>query len=256
MARLQTWGQESVTTWESLWDLPHFEVHDELSSTNDRVRELAEGGASAFATVIAGTQTAGRGRGGKHWESSVGLGLWMSFLLLPGDTGDASLTPLLVGLGTARAIEALCPESQPRIKWPNDVFVDDRKVCGILCEGVGPDGVVVGVGVNVHQRQEDFPSDLSDRATSLAATGCLGASLAQMAGEVLRQTRLLVEPLPDLLGEGLRTELQTRDALAGRMVRTEAGQEGTAIGVADDGALLIQSDGVCHTVRGGGIRIV
>jgi biotin-(acetyl-CoA carboxylase) ligase len=77
-----------------------------------------------------------------------------------------------------------------------------------------------------------------------------------MAGEVLRQTRLLVEPLPELLDEGLRNELGKRDALAGRMVRTEAGQEGTAIGVADDGALLIQSDGVCHTVRGGWIRIV
>jgi len=256
MGRLQTWGQESVTTWESLWGLPHFEVHDELSSTNDRVRVLAEEGASAFTTVIADTQTAGRGRGGKYWESSAGLGLWMSFLLRPVDGGDSSLTPLLVGLGTARAIEALCPGSQPRIKWPNDVFVNDRKVCGILCEGVGPDAVVVGVGVNVHQRQEDFPADLSDRATSLLAAGCSGQSLARMAGEVLRQTRLLVEPLPELLDEGLRNELGKRDALAGRMVRTEAGQEGTAIGVADDGALLIQSDGVCHTVRGGWIRIV
>lgn len=256
MGRLQTWGQESVSAWESLWGLPGLEAHDEIASTNDRVRELAAEGAAAFTTVIADTQSAGRGRGGKRWESSSGLGLWMSFLVRPRGAGNPALTPLLVGLGVARAIEAVCPGCRPRIKWPNDVEVNDRKVCGILCEGPAPDAIVVGVGLNVHQRPEDFSPALIERATSLGAAGCEGVSLAQVAGEVLRQTRALVEPLPSRLDEGLRGELGRRDALAGRTVRTEAGQEGMAIGIADDGALLIDAEGVRHTIRGGGISLV
>jgi BirA family biotin operon repressor/biotin-[acetyl-CoA-carboxylase] ligase len=232
------------------------EAHDALSSTNDRVRELAGEGAAAFTTVMAETQTAGRGRGGKHWESPAGMGLWMSFLLRPEGKGTPSLTPILVGLATARAIEVSCRGLRPRIKWPNDVLVDGLKVGGILCEGVGPDAVVVGVGLNINQRPEDFPSDLRDHATSLEARGCSGVSRAELAGGVLGQTRNLVDPLPDELDEGLRGELGHRDALAGRTVRTDTGQEGRAIGVARDGALLIEAEGTRHEIRGGGVSIV
>ena len=256
MGRLYTWESEPTRAWEHLWSVPHFEAYDALPSTNDRIRALAGEGAAAFSTVIAETQTAGRGRGGKYWESPPGLGLWMSFLLRPAGKGAPSLTPLLVGLATARAVELSCPGLHPRIKWPNDVLVEGRKVGGILCEGVGHDAVVVGVGLNISQRPEDFPSGLRGRATSLGAGGCPGVVRAELAGGVLRQARDLVEPLPDDLDEGLRDELQHRDALAGRTVRTETGQEGTAIGVAKDGALLIETDGTRHSIRGGGVSVV
>ena len=256
MGRLDSWESEPIVTWEHLWSVPCLEAYDELPSTNDRVRELAEEGAAGFTTVIAETQTAGRGRGGNHWESPPGSGLWMSFLLRPEGVGTPSLTPILVGLATARAIEVTCRALRPRIKWPNDVFVSGLKVGGILCEGVGPDAVVVGVGINVHQRGEDFPTGLRDRAISLATAGCPAASRAELAGGVLKQARDLADPLPNVLDGGLRSELRHRDALAGRIVRTETGHEGVAVGVARDGALLIESGGTRRSIRGGGVSIV
>ncbi len=256
MGRLELWEGRSRSVWEHLWGVPDVEIHDVLVSTNDRVRELAGEGAAAFTTVIAETQTAGRGRGGKRWESPPGMGLWMSFLLRPEGEGAPSLAPILGGLATARAIEAVCPGLRPRIKWPNDVMVSGLKVGGILCEAVGLDAIVVGVGLNIAQRPEDFPPDLRGRATSLAAVGCSGVSRAELAEGVLRQSRDLAEPLPSGLGEGLRGELQRRDALAGRTVHTDTGLKGRAVGVAQDGALLIETGGTRHAVRGGGVSIV
>ena len=256
MDRLNDWEGKPVAVWERLWNVPVLEAYDTLPSTNDRVRELAAEGAAAFTVVTAETQTTGRGRSGKRWESPTGLGLWISFLLRPPAGGAPALTPILVGLATARAIEALCPELHPEMKWPNDVFVSGRKVGGILCEGVGPDAVVVGVGLNICQREEDFPYALRDQATSLEAAGCSGVSRAELAGGLLGEARNLVEPLPDGLDERLRVELQHRDALAGRTVRTDTGQVGQAIGVADDGALLIEAEGIRYAVRGGGVSIV
>ena len=256
MSRLYHWEGKPVAVWERLWNVPVFEAYDTLHSTNDRIRELAGEGAAAFTVVIAETQTTGRGRSGKRWESPTGLGLWLSFLLRPPAGGAPALTPILVGLAAARAIEDLCPELHPEIKWPNDVLVSGRKVGGILCEGVGPDAVVVGVGLNISQREQDFPPALRNQATSLEAAGCSGVSRAELARGLLGEARNLVEPLPDGLDEGLRVELRQRDALAGRTVRTDTGQVGQAIEVADDGALMIEAEGIRYAVRGGGVSIV
>ena len=256
MSCLDDWEGEPVSVWKRLWGVPDLEAYHTLLSTNDRIRELAHQGAAAFCVVTAETQTSGRGRSGKRWHSPPGSGLWISFLLRPGSEGARTLTSILVGLAAARAIVALCPELRPEIKWPNDVLLGGRKVGGILCEGVGPDAVVVGVGLNIGQRAEDFPSDLRDRATSLEAAGCAPVSRAELAGGLLGEARRLVEPLPERLDEGLRQELGDRDALAGRTVRTDAGLVGQAVGLADDGALLIEEDGIRHAVRAGGVSIL
>ena len=245
-----------MEVWTRLWSVPCCEAHDALPSTNDRVRELAGQGAAPFTVVIADEQTRGRGRAGRRWESPPGAGLWMSFLLRPDAGVSHALTPILVGLATARAIETLCPALRPEVKWPNDVLIDGRKAGGILCEGVGGEAIVVGVGINVSQGDADFPAALRGRATSLGAAGCEGVSRAALAGAVLREARSLVEPLPDGLDGGLRRELQRRDALAGRTVRADTGQQGRALGVAADGALLIEAEGQVQAIRGGGVRVV
>ncbi len=255
MARLDEWEGEPVAAWERLWNVPRFEAHDTLPSTNDRVRELAGEGAGAFTVVTAETQTGGRGRSGKRWESAAGMGLWISFLLRPEAGGSPALIPILVGLAAAGAVETLCPELRPEIKWPNDVLVNGRKLAGVLCEAVGDDAVVVGVGIDVSQQEEDFPQALRDQATSLEASGCAGVTRARLAGRLLAGARDLVEPPPPKLHEDLRREIRRRDALVGRTVRTDTGRVGQAVGIAHDGALLVESERGRYAIRGGSVRL-
>ena len=255
-AGLTHWEGEPVSIWEALWDVPAFEAHAVIGSTNDRLRDLARAGAPAFTAVVAETQGEARGRTGKRWDSPPGVGLWISFLLRPGSPGAPTLAPILVGLATARAIEASCGGLDALIKWPNDVEVNGYKVAGILCEAAGPDAVVVGVGLKVRQDRDDFPAVLLGRASSLRAEGCHEVSRAELAGTLLREARVLCEPLPDRLSSSVLRELQDRDALAGKTVSTEAGWRGRAVGVDDDGALCIEVEGVRHQVRAGGVRVV
>lgn len=255
MTRLDKWEGHPVVAWELLWNIPKFEAHDTLPSTNDRVRELAGGQANAFTVVTAETQTAGRGRSGKHWESARGMGLWISFLLRLEPGSSPALAPVLVGLATAAATESLCPELRPKIKWPNDVLVDGRKFAGILCEGVGPDAVVVGVGINISHQRVDFPRALRDQATSLEAAGCTGVTRSSLAERLLVEARELLNPLPSELGEALRREIRCRDALVGRRVRTDVGRVGKAVGVSADGALLIESEGTRYAITGGSVGL-
>ena len=250
---LAHWEGSPVEEWERRWGVPRFEAYDQLPSTNERLRDLAEAGAAHFTVVTADSQTAGKGRGGKRWESPGGLGLWISFLVRSDPEVSPTLIPLLVGLAVTRAIERLCPSLKPGIKWPNDIGVQGRKLGGILCEGVGTGAVVVGVGLNLHQGIEDFDPSLKERAASMEMAGCGGVSRSKVAGELLSAARSLVDPPPALLDERLRQEFRDRDILAGRTVRTEVGFEGQALGISADGALLVEVEGRVREIRAGGV---
>ncbi len=253
---LDQWEGRPVEEWERRWGVPRLEVYDELPSTNDRLRALASAGAAHFTVVTADAQTAGKGRGGKRWESPGGMGLWISFLVRSDTEVPPTLVPILVGLAAARAVERLCPSLRPGIKWPNDIEVEGRKLGGILCEGAGSGAVVVGVGLNIRQGIEDFDPGLKERAASLAMAGCTGVSRSSVAGELLLAARSLVDPPPDLLDERLRQEVRDRDTLIGRTVRTEVGVAGQAIGISADGALLVEVDGRVEEIRAGGVMVV
>jgi BirA family biotin operon repressor/biotin-[acetyl-CoA-carboxylase] ligase len=129
---LESWEGRPVDDWALRWGVPCVEAYHELPSTNDRLRVLAEAGAAHFTVVTADSQTAGRGRGGKRWESAGGLGLWLSFLVRDESHVPSPLIPILVGLAASRALVRLCPSLQPGIKWPNDIEVEGRKLGGIL----------------------------------------------------------------------------------------------------------------------------
>lgn len=140
-------------------------------STQGDVLKLAEQGQAEGAVVIAEEQTGGRGRFGRQWFSPPGKGIWMSVLLRP----DLPLqhTPqltLLTGVAVCRAVRA-CSGADAGIKWPNDVLIDGRKVCGILLESTVEDHEVryciAGIGVDVNFDPEDYPEDLTTIATSL-----------------------------------------------------------------------------------------
>jgi biotin-(acetyl-CoA carboxylase) ligase len=142
----------------------HFRVTD---STNARARELVEGGAPHGTVVTAGEQTAGRGRQGRSWTAPPGKALLYSAVVRPLDERHL-LLPLAAPLAVCEAAEELAPGVECAIKWPNDVWVDRRKLAGVLIEAKPQDGwAVIGVGLNLSIARDEFPPDLRDTAVSL-----------------------------------------------------------------------------------------
>lgn len=248
---LREWEGQPVALWESLWGVPRLEIHQRLGSTNDRARSLAEEGWGAYTTVIADEQTEGRGRSGARWHSAPGAGLWISVLL---PATPAPHLPLLVGLAAAEAIERTCPGLRPRIEWPNDVTLGDRKVAGVLCEGAGSH-VVAGVGVNLRVPPGGFAEDVEARATALDREGVRSPDRAALAGALVAAFRGTLAAAGPRLSHEERMAISERDALEGRQVLTAQHGPGRALGVAEDGSLVLERAGgnTVH-VRAGRVR--
>ena len=144
-------------------------LEEEVTSTNDVAKSLAWEGFSGRALIIAEKQTAGRGRLGRNWSSPAGTGIWMSLL----DTevknlGNISGITLLAGLSVAETVNEYTNSEQVLIKWPNDLVIHGKKICGILTELVssGDSGsLIIGIGINACGRE--FPEELKDKATSI-----------------------------------------------------------------------------------------
>lgn len=225
--------------------------HRVTDSTNERAKELAARGAPHGTLVTAGRQTAGRGRQGRRWVAPAGRALLASVLVRPLDEHDAAL-PLAAAVAVCEACEAVAPVSC-RIKWPNDVWVDGRKVAGVLVEGRPQEGwAVVGVGVNVTTPVDELPPELRDTATSLALAA--GAPDTSVRGLLSALLPALGGRLDEPPGRVLRA-WRDRDALTGRPVAWEGGQ-GTAAGVDDRGALLVDTDGGRLALDAGEVRLV
>ena len=215
-------------------------------STNTRARELAAAGAPHGTVVTAGEQSEGRGRQGRSWTAPPGKALLYSAILRPLDSHDA-LLPLAVPLAVCEAAEELEPGIECGVKWPNDVFVDGRKLAGVLIESRPQDGwAVIGVGLNLSIAPEEFPPELRETATSLATeSSCrLSPTGIQTTGG-RRAAAILSRRLDWWLGADQGTVLETwrrRDVLRGRKISWEGGS-GIADGVDDRGYLLVISPG-------------
>ncbi len=140
-----------------------------LDSTNIKAKELAEKGYPQGTLVIADQQSAGRGRRGRGWESPAGTGIFMTLLLKPDiNPNNASMLTLVTALAVAKGIEA-ASGADVQIKWPNDVIIGGKKVCGILTEMSAQfdyiNHIVIGIGINVHN--ETFPEDIAKAACSI-----------------------------------------------------------------------------------------
>jgi BirA family transcriptional regulator, biotin operon repressor / biotin---[acetyl-CoA-carboxylase] ligase len=214
---------------------PHLHLR-ETGSTNDRARELATAGAPHGTLVTTDHQVAGRGRQGRTWASPPRRALLMSLVL-------REVTPLLTiaaGVAVADAVGA-----GASIKWPNDVLLDGRKVAGILAEARPREGwAVLGIGVNVALRSDDFPPELRDRAGTLGrAPEDVPAVLAVVLAALERR---LAQP-----AERLLDAWRARDALAGRVVTWDGGR-GRADGIDEDGRLRVRLDGGATTTLDAG----
>jgi BirA family biotin operon repressor/biotin-[acetyl-CoA-carboxylase] ligase len=250
------WRGRGIDAWAKELGVPHLELVGSISSTNDRLRDLAEAGAVPLTTVIAGAQTLGRGRSGKAWHSAPDAGLWIS-VLLSGNRGVMGVLPLAVGVAVARALERYSP-SPIELKWPNDLLVGGRKVAGILCEsaGDGKAGIVVGIGVNLRQPVDGLPNELASSVVHLEEIADAPVSEPILARGLIGELGRWAHPAPTLLVGHLRAEWEARDCLRGRPVRIENGSRGIACGVSDDGFLEVGGgDGEVVLVRSGGVRL-
>lgn len=213
----------------------HFRL---LTSTNERAKALAHAGAPHGTVVTADEQTSGRGRQGRAWVAAPGAALLMSLVVRDLDERQAVL-PLSAAVAVCEAVEA-CAGVACAIKWPNDVWVERRKLAGILIEARHGEGVaVVGIGLNVTTRPEDFPADLRATATSLAIE-CPEAAPSREA--VLSALLASFERRLADDQSGVLDRWRGRDALQGSPVAWASG-EGIAAGIDATGALLVDTPG-------------
>ncbi len=227
------------------------EYHDVLPSTQTRARELAAQGIPR-GIVVANEQSAGQGTRGRVWVAPKGTSLLASWIVRPAPVAPA-LFAALAGVAIARVLESLA-RADARLEWPNDVHVGGRKVAGALAHATsdGDGGVLVlGIGINVHQRPEDFPAELRERAISLASAGYPLDRLALLA----RLTREL-DRLEDTSERGAALdEWRRRSTFLGKAVEVRTGERaplrGIATAIADDGALVVRtSTGTERVVAG------
>ena len=233
----------------------------ETTSTNDVARQQGRKGARSGFVVAAARQTKGRGRLGRAWESPDHGGLYVSVLLRPDWAADqAGRLTILSSVAAADAVERLCG-ARPRIKWPNDLQLDGRKLAGLLIEaeprGRRLDFAVIGIGINVLQEAEDFsPGVVRGLATSLRiATGRIYRRADLLVELLLALERRLAEPFEDT-----RAAWASSSVTPGQQVvlTTARGQKaGQALGLDEAGALLLRNDaGEIEAITAGDMRAI
>lgn len=238
-------------------------VFGEVTSTNDILDRWARDGAKEGLAVFAESQSAGRGRLGRKWSSPATGGLWFSILLRP-RLHPQAITRLTIATAAAAA-RAMTLETQAsvRIKWPNDLLIEGRKVGGILTElSAETDGVkhvIVGVGIDVNQLPSDFPPDVRKLATSLRmATGQL-VDRPKLAAALLREMdadyrRVLTGRFAEVA-----EEWESFCSTLGKHIRVQVGERllhGVAETIDAEGALLLRSEhGRLERVLGGDVTV-
>jgi BirA family transcriptional regulator, biotin operon repressor / biotin---[acetyl-CoA-carboxylase] ligase len=236
------------------------EHHGCLSSTNDRMRELARSGVPEWSVVVADAQSAGRGRSGRGWASPPG-NLFLSLLLRPaGEARGLGLLPLAAGVAVAEAVEPWGVASA--LKWPNDVLVGDRKLAGILVESAsgaqGIDWAVVGIGVNVSLDPGGLEAQLRERATSVLSETGKRVSCLEVGAAVLGRLAVWYHDLSD--GRVLEAWRARSVPWWGRDVELQASQgplRGRLAGIDEAGALLLEQAGGAELriLSGEGLRL-
>jgi BirA family biotin operon repressor/biotin-[acetyl-CoA-carboxylase] ligase len=236
---------------------------ESLPSTNTELARLASEGAEEGLSIVADEQTAGRGRLQRAWSSPSGAGLYFSILLRPRLSQDYwPLITFMAALAVGDALSEAC-NLQTDIKWPNDLLTGERKICGILAEGIDtPSGCAVIVGIGINLTQDAFPVELANVATSI--TAAIGRQperetiLAGLLRSLSRWYSLLNEPAGR---EKVVAAWASRSSYAsGKLVQVSNGDEmwqGTTCGVEHDGALRLETaSGEIRLIRAGDVYSV
>lgn len=221
-------------------------VHGEIDSTNAECKRLALNGSGDFTIVIADRQTSGRGRLGRTFYSPSHTGLYMSLVLKPkADLSGAVLLTTASSVAVCKAIENVTSLS-PSIKWINDIYLNGKKICGILTEAISDiesnavDSVIVGIGINVSTAAGDFPKELQDVAGSLSASGKVNR--CRLAAEIVNQLYLLYENLDAAV---FIEDYKSRSMVLGQPVyyiKNNVKYCATATGITSTGGLIVRNE--------------
>lgn len=237
---------------------------DTIDSTNNELKRMAANGACEGTVILALSQTEGRGRRGRQWQSEPGTGIYMSVLLRPelSPTAVQSVT-LLASSAVCKVLEKYVPDGLG-IKWPNDILINSKKVCGILTEMTSePDkvqAIILGIGLNVWNREEDFRDGLAETATSLCLNTRKEISRSMLVAEILQE---LEDLYLNFIEKGSSAKFMDIwryfSVTIGRDIIIFQGEniwQAKALDVLDDGRLLVETpDGKRQTILSGEISI-
>ena len=223
------------------------ECHDSIDSTNIRGKQLAELGEAEGTLIVADRQTAGRGRRGRNWISESGVGIYMTYVLRPTvQPAHVSGITLLAALAMCEATYQEC-DVLPQIKWPNDVIIDGKKICGILTEAVSDfesgriDTVVVGIGINYHAPKEGYPDEIKE----IAGTVCAEDEKIprnELVAAIIENLCKLYQDLPD---KSFMEDYRKWSNVLGKKIRFTSGTDweyGTAVAIDEDGGLIVEKE--------------
>ncbi len=236
---------------------------EKTSSTNDVILELARQGALEGTTVTADIQTQGRGRQGRRWTQTQGKGLAFSLLLRPKlHSDELSEITLAAAVAVAKTLESF--QLKPQIKWPNDLLLNGRKVCGILTE-MGPKkdkmvSVVLGIGVNLNQTTRDFPRELRRTATSLYRFSGRKVDRIRFLQTLLHHLEETYHWVAERQFSKVLAEWRKRAVTLEQQVKISQAQHvfyGQVINIDEKGALLVRNDsGIVERVTSGDVEVV
>jgi len=236
------------------------ELFDVTTSTNDEICKIAENGGPEGSLCISASQTMGQGRSGRSFFSPAGGNLYMSFLLRPASDVPFGLLTPAAAVAVTRTIEKVC-KRQAGIKWVNDIFYNDRKVCGIIAKafnmGQSNMYIVIGIGINVHMSSEEIPEDIKAYGT-LYDTKDTGDEMIipRLAAGIYSEYMNIYTNLDDL---DFMDEYRKKSIIIGSKVRYITGNEEKYVKVTDindAGQLVAQDDtGNIFTYNDGEIRI-
>lgn len=227
--------------------------HDAVESTNSLAMELAQEGCPEGTVVLADQQLSGRGRAGRTWHSPAGVGIYCSLVLRPKMApAKGQLITLMVGVAIVKAI-VLLTKLSPRVKWPNDILVNDKKVAGILLESMVCGGqishAVIGFGINVNNGPGDLPEDIRVNASSLFMELKKPVKRGKLAVEIFSElerlySRLQREDFPFILEQWRHHSATLGQRIA--VWQKDKAVEGIAVDLSEDGSLLVKAEGGKH----------
>ena len=242
----------------------NIEIHQVIDSTNNRARELALEGADEGTLVIAEAQAKGRGRMGRSWISPRGKGIWMSLILRPDLPPDQA--PRITAIIAVAVRNALNKATglETGIKWPNDIIIDGKKVCGILTEMHADIDriyyVVVGIGINANMTQKDFPTEISSTAASLRIALNSSVDRRQIIALVMDEVEdiyfkyLINRDFQQILDQCRQHSVTLNRPV--KVIGRDKAFEGYALDFDEDGSLLVKKkDGEITKVMSGDVSV-